>query len=794
MAEVIARPFSRLRKRGMIGKRVKESFSWELAGIMVLGLLLSRAVILSVMAPFAIAFAAVVWKKRKSAFLPVAVAISIGGFTFSIEYGVFQVVALVSFMLFHFFVRSPRWTPIVAAVSCLTARAIWFGPSYMYEWMLAGVEALFCLLLVLIFMQSLRLLSPDRYSLTLRHEEVICFLILVASVFTGMIGWNIAGVQLAEVTAYVLLLMLAYAAGAAIGATTGVVIGLVLSLAQADYLYHMSLLAFSGVLGGMLREGGRFGVSIGFLIGTVLMSAYTPEYLSFYDSVQTAGVAVVLFFLVPGKVLERLAGFIPGTKEHELERNKYVEEVRDVTARQIDRFSSVFRTIAHSFKKAGEGRREDVGMEKDRLLSDVTAHTCQLCFKKENCWVKEFGQTYQLFTNLERDLQKQDELEPLTSMYLEKHCVKPEKVVRVMREEMTKHEANRHLVHQITESRRFVAEQLSGISEVMENFSEDLMKERKQYEDIEHRIKRQLDEDSIRLKKLDIYSLERGNVDIEMGVAFDDYRGEAAKLIAPYLSDMLEETIVLTNKASESGSSGLYHFHFTSAKNFTVSPGISHMAKGGGLVSGDSYAVMEVGKGKQILAISDGMGNGERAHVESAEALHLLKQMLHSGLKESMALETINSILSLRSTEEIFATMDIAVIDLHKATSRFIKIGGIPSYIKRGKELIKIEAGNLPIGILPEVDVETKQVELKAGDLVIMVSDGVVEGLKGVGDKEGWLEDRIRALRTRDPQQASDELLEQVLRNQGDLKDDMTIIAGRVDHFTPQWSAISTAQ
>ena len=37
-------------------------------------------------------------------------------------------------------------------------------------------------------------------------------------------------------------------------------------------------------------------------------------------------------------------------------------------------------------------------------------------------------------------------------------------------------------------------------------------------------------------------------------------------------------------------------------------------AKGGELLSGDSYSTLELGNGKFAVAISDGMGNGERAN------------------------------------------------------------------------------------------------------------------------------------------------------------------------------------
>ena len=67
-------------------------------------------------------------------------------------------------------------------------------------------------------------------------------------------------------------------------------------------------------------------------------------------------------------------------------------------------------------------------------------------------------------------------------------------------------------------------------------------------------------------------------------------------------------------------------FEFGSAKKYVIEHGIAHAAKDGGLVSGDSYSTMELGAGKYAIAISDGMGNGERAHVESKETFKLLSK------------------------------------------------------------------------------------------------------------------------------------------------------------------------
>ncbi len=122
--------------------------------------------------------------------------------------------------------------------------------------------------LVLIFMQSIPLLSPQRYKPALKNEEIVCMIILIASILTGTIGWEVYNASIEQIFSRYFVLLLSFVGGAAIGSTVGVVAGLILSLANVANLYQMSLLAFSGLLGGLLKEGGKPGVSAGLLVGT----------------------------------------------------------------------------------------------------------------------------------------------------------------------------------------------------------------------------------------------------------------------------------------------------------------------------------------------------------------------------------------------------------------------------------------------------------------------------------------------------------------------------------------------
>jgi stage II sporulation protein E len=185
------------------------------------------------------------------------------------------------------------------------------------------------------------------------------------------------------------------------------------------------------------------------------------------------------------------------------------------------------------------------------------------------------------------------------------------------------------------------------------------------------------------------------------------------------------------------------------------------------------------------------MGNGYRAKEESEETLRLLQQILQTGIPEKVAIKSINSVLSLRSNEEMFATLDLAMIDLNSASAEFLKIGSSPSFIMRGKKIIKIEAGNLPIGIIRDVDVDIVQEQLKAEDILIMVSDGIFEGPMHVENTDIWMKRKLKELETRDPQEIADLLLEEVIRTKaGEIDDDMTVLVAKIERNKPKWASI----
>ncbi|WP_221569264.1 stage II sporulation protein E [Alkalihalobacillus sp. TS-13] len=809
---------SHLLRKIAVVERLKKSVSMQVKGVsegakrfllhwslllFCTGFLLGRALILSELSPFALPFfGAVLFLKRERAGVA-AIALLAGALTTFDQTGLFVSIGLAVFFVIHSIVtniakQTYKILPITVFVASFITRmsilSFLSEPITTGSLLMVVIEAGLSSILTLIFIQSIPLLSLKKIQHSLKNEEIVCFIILLASVMTGTIGWQFYELSVEHVLSRYLVLIFAFVGGAAIGSTVGVVTGLILGLANIASLYQMSLLAFSGLLGGLLKEGRKIGVSIGLFIGTLLLGLYGPESGILTTTLLESCVAVGLFLLTPNKAISKISRYIPGTKEYTQEQQQYLRKVRDVTASRVEQFSNLFQALSNSFStvSATSMIEDEDKRELDMFLSNVTEKTCQNCFKKRHCWVNNFEKTYDYMAEIMAETNPQGKLnDRKLQKDWERHCVRSKKVIDTIQYELGQYHANIKLKQQVKESRRLVAEQLHGVSQVMDNFAKEIQRERENHQVHEDNVKQALDDIGLEVGNIEIYSLDKGSIDIEMSIPYCNGRGESEKVIAPLLSDILDETIVVKEEECAAYPNGYCHVVFRSSQNFVVETGMASAAKGGAWLSGDSHSTIELGAGKHAVAISDGMGNGERAHLESNETLKLLQKILQSGIDETTAIKSVNSILSLRTTDEIFSTLDLAMIDLQDATVRFLKIGSSPSFVKRGDQVLMIEASNLPMGIIEDFDVDVVSDQLKAGDYLIMMSDGIYEGPKNVENKDAWLKRKIREINSDDPQLIADLLLEEVIRaDYGQIEDDMTVVVTKINRNIPKWSTI----
>ena len=257
---------------------------------------------------------------------------------------------------------------------------------------------------------------------------------------------------------------------------------------------------------------------------------------------------------------------------------------------------------------------------------------------------------------------------------------------------------------------------------------------------------------------IEIYMEKSNNTDI-------DY-------IEEVLTTVLKEKIVFNLEASVGT-----RLNFLSDDKFVMAIGNSEVTKSNSSISGDSILNIRLKDGKYLVALSDGMGSGSEARQSSNKALKMLENLLLSGFDKKTSIELINSSL-INQNEEIFATLDIAIIDLYKGNIEFIKSGACPTYIKNNNKVQIIKANSLPAGIINDTNLQLFDRDISEGEIMVMCTDGILDSNVEYKNKELWVKYLIEDIETNNTKKIADLILNEAIDNcYGVAKDDMSIIA-----------------
>jgi len=212
-----------------------------------------------------------------------------------------------------------------------------------------------------------------------------------------------------------------------------------------------------------------------------------------------------------------------------------------------------------------------------------------------------------------------------------------------------------------------------------------------------------------------------------------------------------------------------------------VEVGLAKLPKRGNHLSGDSHIDVSLGSDRYLMALSDGMGVGRTAAKESRNTVSLLHQIIAAGLSAEIAINTINSVLLVRSETETFSTVDLAILDLGTGRAELVKIGAAPSFIKRGTNVTVIKSATVPLGIIDQIQIEPESRTMRPGDFLVMVTDGIWDVAKAEEDKERWIISHLQRESSSDPEEMAEGLLARALEISPDAGDDMTVLIARID-------------
>lgn len=197
-------------------------------------------------------------------------------------------------------------------------------------------------------------------------------------------------------------------------------------------------------------------------------------------------------------------------------------------------------------------------------------------------------------------------------------------------------------------------------------------------------------------------------------------------------------------------------------------------------VSGDNYYIGEAIEGKQVLMLADGMGNGINASSDSNELLELIEELLSAGFDQQLTIRAVNSYISEKNKGEMFSTLDMVIVDLYSGYSRVYKCGSCMTLIVRKDWVEAIKSTSLPIGVTGDYDFESGVKKLYDRDVIIMISDGILENID-LEDKEKYIIEFINNSNFKEPEEIVSLIAGHIRQLNGKrLKDDATIIATKI--------------
>lgn len=197
-------------------------------------------------------------------------------------------------------------------------------------------------------------------------------------------------------------------------------------------------------------------------------------------------------------------------------------------------------------------------------------------------------------------------------------------------------------------------------------------------------------------------------------------------------------------------------------------------------VCGDNYYIGDIVEGQKLIIISDGMGSGEKAAIDSNRLIDALEELFTAGFDKEMSIKLVNSYLADRNRGETFTTLDMMIVDLHTGYGKIYKQGAATTYIKRGEWLEMVKSTSLPVGVVEGAVCEKCGKKFYHNDIIIMASDGVAESIP-VENKDDYMRELIINMQEDEPQDIAAEIMNQIRAVGGNrLKDDATIIVCKV--------------
>jgi len=311
---------------------------------------------------------------------------------------------------------------------------------------------------------------------------------------------------------------------------------------------------------------------------------------------------------------------------------------------------------------------------------------------------------------------------------------------------------------------------LDAVGMALESMIQSLTYDRYDLEAQRNRIQDELEKLNIFTQEIKIKSLYPRTIKLDL-VINSPPKDLTILSLEALLESVLNEPLRVVVESRKSRQTRIKVY---SSNLFKLNHSVHYVGKDGSKVSGDSYLCENFTNGQTLLAISDGMGNGEVAHKESSEALKIIKCLLSFNLPPKKAIQTLQHLKQYSNTDERFFSLDLCMIDRERQKATFYKKGATPTFLVRNNEIQTINLSQLPVGVINDQPIDHFTVNLEENDLLIMCSDGIFEQYPDMKDLERVILEHAGL----SPKLITKGILQATVNKQrGKIKDDMLVLA-----------------
>ncbi|MGH4050293.1 MAG: stage II sporulation protein E [Clostridium sp.] len=610
------------------------------------------------------------------------------------------------------------------------------------------------------------------------NEEIISMSIISSLIIAGTWGISIFDISITNILGLSFIIVIGYINGSGAGAASGVAMGIIVGMSSENMIMFIGMYGICGLITGIFKETGKLLNVTSYLVAFSIIKIYCvtgPEFMIF-----EAFVAGVIFLLVPQRVYAQLAIEFNSDKKKQNIEQGYINKIKDTFVGRLDKFSDVLSNMSDILNNLVDNEKLAMKGKSSALVENLADRVCSNCNMKSMCWKRELHYTYAAFEELIENFERKSNTVPVE---IERKCIKRTAILKNTEDIVNKHIINEMWRTRLSEGRELLANQISNmadsVGEIVEEFNSDIQIDTS----MEKLICRALDKNRIKHNDLMCLNDKLGRLSIKLSLNACSGRQMCVKDLLPIINGVTGKSMCVSDDGcSIDSKTNMCKVTIEETPKFHVVSSVARQCKDGEKSNGDSYSFGKLADGSYMSVISDGMGSGPRAGRESEAAVELIEKFTSAGFSKITAINTVNSIMTLRfSEEEKFSTIDLSSIDLYTGEIDFLKVGAVATFLKSGDNLEIIKSKSLPIGVLDKADIDIQQMKLKNGDIMVMLSDGVLDYNDENVGRVDWVVDYLGKNNCNNPKELADGLLGEAKKLSGNkVKDDMTVLVSKI--------------